>query len=93
MCLETIKKIKGFDVTFLVLTSFTVSWINAYVRLDNVHKDKIYENQSYRNGEVFGVDTVKKTHLNIEEKMIDCERQIGELIESYLNDSVNKNVN
>lgn len=86
MCLETIKKIKEFDVTFLSIKSFGNVWITGYVRLDDVHKNQTYKNQSYRDGEVFGVDTMSKTHLNIEEKMIDCERQIDELIESYLDD-------
>ena len=83
--LVTIKKINGFDVTFLLLEVGNSKWITAYARFDNPIEDVEYASETYRDGEVIGVDTAHFYNLKmtLEEKQIDAEEQMKCLIEDY----------
>jgi len=83
--LDTIKDVEGYDVTFMILKSTDNEWITAYVRLTNLEEDE-YQCETYRDGEVVGVDTVHyhNRKMSLDQKRIDAEEQITTLINYYL---------
>lgn len=84
--LITIEKINDFDVTFLKLGSgLRNGWICAYVRLDTPAEDIQYASETFREGNVIGIDTnhAFNVEMNIDEKMEDAKTQINDVINHY----------
>lgn len=84
--LETIRKIKEFDVTFLRLNDGHHEWICAYVRFDNPNKIESCNFNNTINGEVIGIDTnhCRNRKMNINERMEDAIEQITVVINYYI---------
>ena len=82
--LFTIKRIEGFDVTFLKLKLGEREWITAYVRFDEpLNRDDYgYVQETLNDGEVYGIDTAHyhNEKMTIEEKFLDAEDQIRRMI-------------
>ena len=85
--LEDIKRIEGHDVTILRLGESNDAWFTAYVRLLDMNSDAQYGNETFRQGNVIGVDTnhLCNISMSISEKFIDVQRQIEDVIRCYNN--------
>lgn len=89
MSLITIKRIKGYDVTFLRMTHLKSfgDFVNAYVKLPK--SKKLSEEElgypSWKDGDVVGVDTAhsfNETH-NYQQRLLSAEHQIEYVITRY----------
>ncbi len=81
--IDTIRKIKGYDVTLLKHSNIGEYWFTAYVKLKGKLKRSLYCNETYRSrGNILGVDT-NHVHNFMEGDVFnrkDCLKQITELI-------------
>ena len=85
--MEKIKNIRGYDVSFQKIGIPRIGeWICAYVNLKGELKEEKYNNETFRELNVIGVDTnhLHNMEQSLESKYKDAERQITSIIEEHI---------